>query len=166
MMRTNSSMERIALREVTESDLSIFFEQQLDPEANQMAAFTVKDPTDKQAFWVRWRRILNDETITVKTVLYEGAVAGSVLIYEQSGETEVSYWIGKKYWGRGIATQALTLFLKTVKLRPLFARAAKDNLASLRVLEKCGFLKIGEDKGFANARGEEVDEFILRLEES
>jgi len=164
MNQPDSSLEKVSLREVVESDLSIFFEQQLDPEASHMAAFTVKDPTDKQAFWVRWQRIVNDETITVKTVLYENAVAGSILTYEQSGETEVSYWIGKEYWGRGIATQALRQFLKMVKLRPLFARAAQDNLASLRVLEKCGFLKIGEDKGFANARGKEVEEFILKLE--
>jgi hypothetical protein len=81
-------------------------------------------------------------------------VAGSVLTYEDENEKpEVSYWIGKPYWGRGVATRALLAFLKRIKVRPLYARAAKDNLASLRVLEKCGFTRIGEDKGFANARG-------------
>ncbi len=80
------------------------------------------------------------------------------------GKPEVSYWIGKPYWGKGVATRALSAFLFHVKVRPLYARVAKDNIASLRVLEKCGFARIGEDKGFANARGEEVEEFILRLD--
>jgi RimJ/RimL family protein N-acetyltransferase len=161
----NSSKTAVSLREVEEGDLPIFFEQQLDPEANHMAAFTVKDPTDQQGFSARWNRILNNETISVKTVLYHGAVAGSVLTFEQFGETEISYWIGKEYWGKGIATQALSRFLETIKLRPLYARAVKDNFASLRVLDKCGFKKIGEDKGFANARGEVVEEYILKLDD-
>jgi RimJ/RimL family protein N-acetyltransferase len=87
-----------------------------------------------------------------------------VLSIEQFGEREVSYWIGKEYWGRGIATKALTLFLEELKVRPLYARAAKDNVASLRVLAKCGFTFVGEDRGFANARGGvETEEIILRV---
>ncbi len=156
----------VLLRDVTMSDLPIFFDQQLDSEANQMAAFTARDPADRGAFMVHWTKILGDETITIQTVLFEGHVAGSVLTYEDEefGKPEVSYWIGKPYWGKGVATRALSAFLFHVKVRPLYARAAKDNIASLRVLEKCGFTRIGEDKGFSNARGEDVEEFILRLE--
>jgi RimJ/RimL family protein N-acetyltransferase len=154
----------VLLRDVREDDLSIFFEQQLDPDANYMAAFTVKDPTDREAFMARWTRILGDETNSIKTILFDGQVAGSVLTYEGRGRTEISYWIGKRYWGKGIATRALAAFLGHVKARPMYARAAKDNLASLRVLHKCGFTIIGEDKGFASARGEEVEEYILKLE--
>jgi RimJ/RimL family protein N-acetyltransferase len=153
----------IQLRDVIETDPSIFFEQQLDPEANYMAAFTRKDPTDKESFMAHWTRILNDESILIKTILFEGKVAGSVLSYVQSGEREVSYWLGKEYWGRGIATHALTELLDLIEERPLYARAAKDNIASLRVLEKCGFRIIGEDKGFANARGEDIEEYVLEL---
>jgi RimJ/RimL family protein N-acetyltransferase len=153
----------VLLRDVTESDLPIFFEQQLDPEANQMAAFTVKDPADREAFTARWTRILGDETITIKTILFGGQVAGRILSFEQFGKPAVAYWIGKQYWGKGVATKALSAFLGHVKVRPLYARAAKDNIASLRVLEKCGFTICGEDKGFSNARGQEVEEFILRL---
>jgi RimJ/RimL family protein N-acetyltransferase len=87
-----------------------------------------------------------------------------VLSIEQFGEREVSYWIGKEYWGRGIATKALTLFLEELKVRPLYARAAKDNVASLRVLAKCGFKVVGEDRGYANARGAEIEEYVLKLE--
>lgn len=153
----------VLLRDVTESDLPIFFDQQLDPDANYMAAFTAKDPADRDAFTAYWAEILGDETITKKTILFDGHVAGSILSFEQFGKPAVAYWIGKKYWGKGVATKALSEFLGHVKVRPLYARAAKDNIASLRVLEKCGFTISGEDKGFSNARGEEVEEFILRL---
>jgi RimJ/RimL family protein N-acetyltransferase len=154
----------VLLRDVAEDDLSVFFENQLDPVANHMAAFTSVDPSDRAAFDALWEKILASDAIPVKTILYEGRVVGSVLSFEQFGEREVSYWIGREYWGRGIATRALAEFLDVVTERPLFARAAKDNVASLRVLEKCGFAIAGEDKGYANARGEEVEEFVLRLD--
>jgi RimJ/RimL family protein N-acetyltransferase len=153
----------ILLRDVTQDDLAIFFEQQLDPEANYMAAFTAKDPADRQAFMAHWTRILGDETITKETILFDGQVAGHVVSFEQFGTPEVSYWIGREFWGKGIATRALSELLGHVKVRPLYARAAKDNIASLRVLQKCGFTIAGEDRGFANARGAEVEEFILVL---
>ncbi|MBO0778695.1 MAG: GNAT family N-acetyltransferase [Ktedonobacteraceae bacterium] len=167
MERTASTPEtpNIVLRDVTMSDLPIFFDQQLDPEANRMAAFTTKDPADRDAFMARWTRILGDETTRNQTILFDGQVAGSVASYvDEDGRPEVTYWIGKSYWGRGIATGALLALLDQVEERPLYARAAKDNVGSLRVLEKCGFTRIGEDRGFSNARGEEVEEFILRLD--
>jgi hypothetical protein len=108
----------VLLRDVTEGDLPIFFEQQLDPNANRMAAFTARDPADWDAFTARWTRILGDETITKKTILFDGHVAGNT---------------------------------------------AKDNIASIRVLEKCGFEISGEDTAFSNARGQEVEEVILTL---
>jgi RimJ/RimL family protein N-acetyltransferase len=155
----------VLLRDVTESDLPIFFEQQLDPAANQMAAFTAKDPADRAAFTAKWARILDDDTITKRTILFGGRVAGSVSSFMApwSGQLEVTYWLGREYWGRGIATKALTEFLGHLKARPVYARAAKDNIASIRVLAKCGFTISGHDKGFANARGEEVEEVVLRL---
>ena len=154
------------LRDVIESDLPILFEHQLDPDANYMAAFTARDPTDRDAFMAHWARILGDETITVKTILFNGLVAGSVASYkdEEFGELEVTYWIGREYWGKGVATRALSIFLDYVPVRPLYGRTVKDNLASLRVMEKCGFTICGEGKGFAVARGEEVEEYILKLE--
>ena len=154
----------VLLRDVKESALPIFFEYQLDPAANYMAAFTAKNPADKAPFTAHWNRILAEKNITIKTILYNEDVVGHVLGFEQFGQPEVSYWIGKKYWGRGIATNALSEFLSQVKIRPLYARAAKDNIASIRVLEKCGFTITGEDKGFSNARGEEVEEYILKLD--
>ncbi|QBD75510.1 N-acetyltransferase [Ktedonosporobacter rubrisoli] len=155
----------IRLRDVMMSDLPIFFEQQLDPQAIYMAAFTPKDPADKEAFTARWNRNLANEANIIQTILYADEVAGSISIYEnEKGHSEVTYWLGKPYWGKGIASAALAILLKRIAVRPVYGRAIKDNLASLRVLEKAGFVRIGEDRGFANARNQEVEEFILRLD--
>ena len=152
------------LREVTVADLPQFFAHQSEPIANHMAAFTPRDPSDQPAFMARWHRILGDPASSVQTIQSEEDVVGHVLSYEEAGRREVSYWIGQEYWGQGIATQALTQFLDAVVTeRPLYARAAKDNRASLRVLEKCGFTVTGEGAEFSLARGEEVEEFVLEL---
>ena len=159
-------MDELLLRPVVADDLPIFFEQQADPDANYMAAFTVKDPGDRAAFMARWQRILADPTVIIRTVVTDGAVAGSVLSYEEEGRLEVSYWLGRALWGRSIATRALTAFLADAnRTRPIYARAAKDNIGSLRVLAKCGFTIVGEDNGYANARGAEVEEYVLALQE-
>jgi RimJ/RimL family protein N-acetyltransferase len=151
------------LRDVVESDLPVFFEQQADAEANRMAAFTRKNPADRAGFDAHWTMIRADESVTIKTIIFQNQVAGHVASYGPVEEKEVTYWIGREYWGKGVATKGLLLFLDHLTLRPLYARAAKDNLASIRVLEKCGFIKSGEDKYFANARGEEIDEVVMKL---
>ena len=155
----------VVLRDVIASDLPIFFEHQLDPEANRMAAFTAKDPANKDAFMAHWSRNLGNEASTIQTILFNGQVVGYVSSYvDEDGRLEVSYWIDRSYWGKGIASRALSLLLDYIKTRPLYARAAQDNIGSLRVLEKCGFTRVGENKDFANARGTEIKEYILRLD--
>lgn len=150
----------VQLRNVTESDLPILFEQQLDPEATAMAAFPSRD---RESFMKHWTKIMADESVILKTILFEGQVAGSIVSWEMLGEREVGYWIGKEFWGKGVATKALAEYVETVKTRPLFAHVAKHNVRSQRVLEKCGFKVIGEDK-YTNPAGAEVEEFILKLE--
>lgn len=149
----------VLLRDVTESDLPIFFEQQLDADATAMAAFPSRD---REALMTHWVKIMGDDSVILKTILFDRQVAGNIVNFEMSGKREVGYWIGKEYWGKGIATKALAAFLGHVKLRPLYAHVAKHNIGSRRVLEKCGFTIVDEDK-FSNARGEEVEEFILKL---
>jgi RimJ/RimL family protein N-acetyltransferase len=134
----------VALRNVIESDLPIFFEHQLDPEATRMADFP---PRDTNAFMNHWSRILADDSIVKKTILIEGKVAGNIVSFIQDGEREVGYWLGKEFWRRGIATQALIQFLEIVEERPLIAHVAEHNAASIRVLEKCGFLPIRKESG-------------------
>src|SRR3989442_609498 len=112
-----------------------------------------------------WTRILHDDTIVVKTIVFEGNVVGSVakFVDKEFGKPEITYWIGKEYWGMGLATQALSKLLRDIRVRPIYGRAAKDNVASIRVMEKCGFTISGYGKGFANARAKEIEEVILEL---
>jgi len=156
--------DELLLRDVLGDDLPIFFEQQLNEEANYMAAFTARNPTDREAFMAHWHKILGIETCIIRTIVFNGQVAGSVSSYEEEGRPEVTYWLGREYWGKGIATWALKeLLAHHSRKRPMHARAAKDNHGSRRVLEKCGFKIIGESKGFANARGQEIEEILLEL---
>jgi len=150
----------VSLRDVKEDDLQIFYEQQLDPEACRMAAFPSRE---RHAFMAHCGRIMTDESLIVRTILFEGQVAGNMVCFEQAGDREVGYWLGREYWGKGIATQALAQFLESVKMRPLYAHVAKHNLASRRVLEKCGFAIFGQDKGITVNGSDPVDEFILVL---
>ncbi len=159
-MTTNDKM---SLRKTVADDLETFFAFQLDEDANYLAAFTAKDPTDKAAYLQKYTKFLGDPTINMKTIIVEEIVAGSIAKFEIEGEAELTYWIDKKFWGRGVATGALENFLTLETARPIFARAAFDNFGSQRVLEKCGFIKIGEDQGFANARQTEVQEYIYKL---
>lgn len=129
-----------------------------------MAAFTAKDPNDRQAFDAHWEKIRSDENVVIKTITVGGEVVGHIASYVMFEKREVTYWIGKEFWGKGIATNALSEFLQVIKDRPLYARAAKDNAASLRVLEKCNFKITGEEIGHANARGEEIEEYVLKLD--
>ena len=152
--------DKIQLRDVIEADLPTLFEHQMDTEANRMAGFT---PRNEKEFLAHWTKILADETVVKKTILFEREVAGSVVSFERDGEREVGYWIGREFWGKGIATTALSEFLGHVNVRPLYAHVAKDNVASIRVLEKCGFTVSRRFKAIATDRGEAVEELILKL---
>jgi RimJ/RimL family protein N-acetyltransferase len=153
------------LREVRDEDLPVLFDQWADPVAAHMAASNA-DHMDRGAFWRRWARLRADETVINRVIVVDGEVAGTIGSWGEHDEREVTYWMGRSYWGRGIATCALSPFLAVDPSRPLHARVAYDNLASLRVLEKCGFRVIAKERGFAEARSGEIEEFLLRLEES
>jgi RimJ/RimL family protein N-acetyltransferase len=151
----------LLLRDVTEGDLPILFEHQLDPKANQMAGFPARD---RDEFVAHWTTVLGDETVTKKAIVLDGHVVGNVVSFEQDGLREIGYWIGRDHWGHGVATRALAMFLGQVKARPLHAHVAKHNVASLRVLAKCGFTVAGEDRRASSADGDEVEEYVLKLE--
>ena len=153
----------VTLRPSEAADLELFFRFQLDEEARHLAAFTPKDYADRDAYVARFTKFLHDPTIHMQTVLVNGAIAGSIAKFEVAGEAEITYWLNRACWGQGIATGALAAFLALETARPLGARVAADNRGSQRVLEKCGFVRVGTDQGFANARQVEVAEFIYRL---
>ena len=150
----------VLLRDVIEDDLPIFFEQQRDPVATQMAAFPSRD---RPAFMAHWAKILADATMIAQTILFDEQVVGSIVSFELSGTREVGYWIGRQYWGKGVATTALAAFLNHEQTRPLYAHVAKHNQGSLRVLEKCGFTIFGEDRVDLDASGEQIEEYLLKL---
>jgi RimJ/RimL family protein N-acetyltransferase len=134
----------VSLREVEPEDLPLFFEHQNEEGAAAMAAFR---PRDREAFMTHWTRILGDETVVARTVMADGAVVGNIGCWDQDGAREVGYWIGKRHWGRGIATAALGAFLDVVDERPLVAHVAEHNVGSVRVLERCGFALVERATG-------------------
>jgi RimJ/RimL family protein N-acetyltransferase len=106
-----------------------------------------------------------DESLITRAIVVNGDVVGTIGSWGDPDEREVTYWIGRSYWGKGIATGALNAFLAVEQTRPLHAHVAYDNVASRRVLEKCGFRVIATERGFAEARSGEIEELVLRLAE-
>jgi RimJ/RimL family protein N-acetyltransferase len=157
-------MADIALRPIADGDLDALFEQSRDPEGVWMAAFTPEDPEDRNAFDAHMARVRSAPDITMRAVICDGHLAGSIASFPAEGRTEVTYWIDRAAWGQGIATRALALLLELVTARPVYARAASDNAASLRVLHKCGFKPVGTETSFAAGRNENIEETILRLD--
>lgn len=153
----------LTLTQSTEEDLHSFFEFQLDEEAIHLAAFTPKNPADKTAYLEKYAKLLADPTVNMQTIWVEGEIAGSISKFLMHGGAGITYWIDKKFWGQGVASTALSQFLQMEPARPIYGHVAFDNYGSQKVLEKCGFVKTGTDKGFANGRQAVIEEFIYVL---
>jgi len=153
----------VLLQPTAVADLEHFFIFQLNKEANHLAAFTAKDPTDKNAYLNKYTKLLGEPTVHMRTIMVDNVIAGSISKFEIEGDAEITYWIDRKFWNQGITTAALKQFLVIENARPIFGRVAFDNFGSQKVLEKCDFVRIGSDKGFANARQAEIEEFIYKL---
>lgn len=151
------------LKESKASDLEVFFEYQLDEASIQMAAFTSENPNDKEAYLKKWSRLLEDPTAHLRTIIYNDDIAGVIAKFELDGQSQITYWIGERYWGRGVASKALEAFLELESTRPLYGRVAFDNYKCLRVMEKAGFSKIDSKLTYSNARKKEIEEIILEL---
>ena len=154
----------VSLRPIEDRDLDTIFEQVTDPESVRMAAFTAENQFDRRAFLHRMSRLLADTSAVNRVIDVDGAVAGTIASFRIDNRAEVTYWVGRTHWGKGIATAALELLLAETVERPVYGRAASDNAGSLRVLEKAGFRRVGVNRGFAAGRGEEIEETILRLD--
>ena len=155
--------QQVTLRPTQETDLAVLFRFQLNEEAAYLAAFMPKGYTDQAAYLAKYRRFLLDPTIHMQTILVDGVLAGSIAKFELEGNAEITYWLDRGFWGRGVATAALRSFLQLEPARPLVGRVAFDNFGSQKVLTNCGFRKIGTDKGFASARQAEIEVFIYQL---
>jgi len=151
----------VTLRDVTPDDLPILYEHQRDAESSAMAAVPSRD---WDAHLAHWTRILADPTTDNQVILFDGVVVGDIMSFVHEGQREVGYRIDRAYWGKGIATQALAAFLRQLATRPLYARVAKHNPASLRVLQKNGFTVIAEEHEQAEGDLAPVDLYLLRLD--
>jgi RimJ/RimL family protein N-acetyltransferase len=147
------------LRDVREDDLDVFFEQQREPEGVAMALFPARE---REAFDAHWRRVLANDSNVVRAIEVDGEVAGNIGSWEQDGRRLVGYWIGRDFWGRGIATSAVSELAAELG-RPLHAWVASSNLGSIRVLEKCGFVQVGSRAEHDERFGEVVEELLFEL---
>ena len=147
------------LRDVVEADIPVLFEHQLDPEATHMAAFPSRP---REEFAAHWRRVLARDDATAKTIVVDGQVAGHIGCWNDGDRRLVGYWIGREFWGRGVATRALAQ-LVAAEPRPLHAWVAAHNVASIRVLEKCGFVRVESHTVHHEAPGGELEELLLEL---
>jgi RimJ/RimL family protein N-acetyltransferase len=154
----------VSLRPLEDRDLDSIFRHVTDPESIRMAAFTAEDQTDHSAFLARIARVRANPSASNRVIDVDGAIAGTIASFRIDGRLEVTYWVDRAHWGKGIASAALRLLLAETAGRPVYARAASDNVGSLRVLEKAGFRRVGVDRGFAPGRGEVIEETILRLD--
>jgi RimJ/RimL family protein N-acetyltransferase len=135
----------VTIREVRDSDLPILFEHQLDPEAAKMVGLPSRDHDN---FYAHWQKILADETNFLRTILFEDQIAGFLCSFVKiNNEREVGYQLGREFWGKGIATQALQLFLPIIPYRPLYGVTPTINIGSQKVLTRCGFILEGEEDG-------------------
>lgn len=154
----------VRLRPVQPADVPVFREHRLDANAAWAVAFSELDPNDEEAFDARWRMLMGSSEVVLRTVLVDGRVAGNVLKFDGFGLPEVGYWLGREWWGRGVATAAVRAFLAELTERPLYGVVAHENAASIRVLEKCGFVAVGKARALSTIRGVEVDQVVLRLD--
>jgi len=143
------------LREVVEGDLPAFHEYECDREAAAMAAFPSRD---RDAFMAHWAKTLANDSALTMAIVSDGKVAGNIGCWEADGHRFVGYWIGREFWGRGLATQALAELVGMVEARPLYAHVVKSNVASIRVLEKNGFVEVGR-----HTADDGIEELILEL---
>jgi RimJ/RimL family protein N-acetyltransferase len=150
----------VRLRSVEDRDLDVFFEHQADPQAVEMAAFPARE---KDQFAAHWAKLRADESLLVRAIVVDGVVAGNIGSWPEDGQQFLGYWIGREYWGRGVATQALALLVDEVSIRPLYAHVAVHNVGSIRVLEKCGFRRDRLQEAKAPAPDDGIEELVFVL---
>jgi RimJ/RimL family protein N-acetyltransferase len=133
--------DEVRLRDVDEGDLETFYEYEHDQEAVARSRFT---PRDHDAFMKHWTTtVLGDPANLVQTVTVAGEPAGNIVSWWEKERRFVGYWLGRRYWGRGVGTAALAQYLQKETIRPLYADPFSGNTGSIRILEKCGFQRAG-----------------------
>ncbi|MBD7958448.1 GNAT family N-acetyltransferase [Microbacterium sp. Sa4CUA7] len=156
-------MGHVELRPLDDDDLDAVFEMMRDRDAVAKEAFTADDPDDRAAFdtWIARERAADD--VTLHVVTEDGGFAGTAAAFTVGEDREVSFWIARHAWGRGVATEALRLLVSREPIRPLFARVAAHNNAAIAVLQRNGFAEIARDSAYAPGVDREVEELIYAL---
>ena len=160
MTGVHDATPAVRLRSVEDRDLEVFFDHQADPQAVEMAAFPARD---KDQFAAHWAKVRADDALVARTIVADGLVAGNIGCWPQHGQQLLGYWVGREWWGRGVATRALVLLVDEVSIRPLYAHVAAHNVGSIRVLEKCGFQRDRVQEATAPASDDDIEEFIFVL---
>ena len=150
----------VRLRNVEDRDIDVFFDHQADPVAVEMAAFTARE---KEQFAAHWAKLRADDTKVVRTIVADGTVAGNIGSWSEDGQQLLGYWVGREWWGRGVATQALAQLVAEVSIRPLYAHVVAHNVGSIRVLEKCGFRRDRVQEATAPAPDDGIEELTFVL---
>jgi len=151
---------RVRLRSVEVADLPALYQIQAEPEGSRMAAVI---PRTEEAFHAHWAKVLCDANVVPRVILADEVLAGSISCFQREGLNFLGYWLAREHWGKGIASRALALLLEDVSIRPLHARAARTNVASLRVLQRCGFVVTGYRHSPADERCLECEEAMFVL---
>ena len=159
-MTKDHTTPAVCLRSVEDEDLDVFFDHQADRQAVEMAAFPARD---KEQFAAHWAKIRADDTLVARTIVADDMVAGNIRSWQQDGQQLVGYWVGREWWGRGVATQALALLVDEVSTRPLYGHVAAHNLGSIRVLDKCGFRRDRAQEARTPAPDDGIEELIFVL---
>ncbi len=161
MTGAHDAIPAVRLRAVEDRDVEVFFDHQADPQAVEMAAFPARD---RDQFAAHWAKLRGDDTLVTRTIVADGIVAGNIGSWPDTGQQLLGYWVGREWWGRGVATRALALLVEEVSVRPLHAHVAVHNTGSIRVLEKCGFRRDREQEAAAPAPDDGVVELIFVLD--
>lgn len=113
--------------------------------------------------------IAGSDTSHIYGIIFEGCLTGVIGLILQEDvyrySAELGYWVGKKYWGRGIATAAVEGITEDAfvnkGIKRVFASVFAPNIASSRVLEKAGFTHEGTRKRAAFKNGLFEDELLF-----
>jgi RimJ/RimL family protein N-acetyltransferase len=160
MTEVHDGTPEVRLRHVEDRDLDAFFDHQADQEAVEMAAFPARD---RDQFAAHWAKVRADDANVLRTIVADGQVAGNIGSWQQDGQQLLGYWVGRDFWGRGVATQALALLVAEVSVRPLYAHVVLHNVGSIRVLEKGGFRRDRGQEAKPPASDDGIEELVFVL---
>jgi ribosomal-protein-alanine N-acetyltransferase len=157
-------MTAVSLRPLRDEDVEAVFQLESDTIGADLIALLPRVPGDRDGFELHWRRIRHDSSVVSRVIEVDGNFAGYTICFPLNGERQVGYWVERELWGRGVAGEALRLLLAELGERPLWARVARSNGASRRVLERAGFAMVATERVLAPRLGVMVDELVLRID--